>query len=65
MYYNKQKGDEYEYTVLKYLKTRKDEYDEVWLNKEIPLEILEATNLKENIKTIINYKECDIGFDIL
>ena len=65
MYYNKYKGDNYEYIVFDYLKTHKDEYDEVWLNKEIPLEILKETNLNYNITIIKNYINCDIGFDIL
>lgn len=62
MYYNKYKGDKYEEYVLEEI--LKDEFDEAWLTKDIPEEILLKTNLRNNIN-IRNYLNRDIGFDIM
>jgi superfamily II DNA or RNA helicase/phage anti-repressor protein len=62
MMYNKQKGDNYEVYVLNTI--LKNEFSMGWLCKDIPIDILIKTNLNMN-PNIINYKNCDIGFDIL
>ena len=62
--YNKIKGDQYENYILNYITNETNEFEQAWLTKNIPNEIIINTNLNKN-DNIEKYKNCDIGFDIL
>ena len=63
--YIQEKGYKYEEYVLNYLKTKKNEYDNVWFFKDTPEYIIAKTSLYDSYEIYSKYRNMDIGADLV
>ena len=63
--YIQTKGYTYEIYILNHFKELKNEYDDIWLFKDIPEYIIAKTSLYDSYDLYCKYRNSDIGADLI